>query len=421
MTRSLLIALSCSLALAAPAAAQEARGTIGPQDRLALKVLEWLPARGEYKEWTAVGGEYAIAPGDTINVPFAGQVSTAGQTTAEVARAVADRLQRNLSLPLRPEVGIEIVGRSPVYVLGGVETPGKVDFTPGLTAIEAVALAGGFYRGGGGELRLERDAINAEGDLDAARDNAARLAARVARLETELADGGGTIKLAAGTPDAGRVERFVPEEQHLLEIRRQARESQLESLRNRRQLAVDQLKSLDEKGTNLERQVQLAREQLGGVESLVDKGLTVASRRFELERTLSDFEGRVLDVQNSRLAAQLEINESERQQADVVTQFKTDAANDLQSGRAALSRARIDVGRGEQLLREATVIAPEKLMDRAGNFQVGIRFFRTRDEGGNRATAEIRKDDVLEAGDTLQIQMDTDAGREPADRLSSSQ
>ncbi|KQT51001.1 hypothetical protein ASG43_07090 [Aureimonas sp. Leaf454] len=398
-------AFLCIAALSTSANAQEARNQIGPQDRLSIKVLEWLPAKGEYKEWTAVGGEYAVEPGATINMPFAGEISVAGQSTADLSRVIAESLRKNLSLPLRPDVGVEIVGRSPIYIIGGVEQPGKVDFTPGLTAIEAVALAGGFYRGGNGTLRLEREIITAEADLDVARDSAARLVARIDRLETELADGT-VIELDAKQPLADRAKAFLPEEQRLLEIRKQARESQLESLRSRRSLSLEQLKSLDEKSINLDRQVKLAREQLDGVESLVGRGLTVASRRFELERTLSDLEGRVLDLQNARLAAQLEANEAERLGADVVTQFKTQAANELQSARAELSKAEIGIAQGEQLIRESSVIAPEKLIDRAGNFRVGIRFFRTTTIAGAPTTTEIDKDTVLQGGDTLQVQMD---------------
>ncbi len=47
---------------------------VGPQDRIRLKVLEWLPAKGEYREWAAVGGEYTVAPDGTIAIPFVGNV-----------------------------------------------------------------------------------------------------------------------------------------------------------------------------------------------------------------------------------------------------------------------------------------------------------------------------------------------------------
>ena len=199
-----LVALTALLSFSLSGESARAQAPVdaaAPQDKLQLKVLEWLPAKGEYREWTAVGGEYMVSPERTITVPFVGTVSTASRSLGALAGDIADALQRGLSLPTRPEVSIEMIARAPVYVLGGVETPGKVEFTPGLTALQAIALAGGFYRGGGGSMRLERDTINAEGDLREARDASARLQARVARLEAELADAA-QIKLDGSQADA---------------------------------------------------------------------------------------------------------------------------------------------------------------------------------------------------------------------------
>src|SRR3712207_7252765 len=51
--------------------------------------------------------------------------------------------------------------------------------SPGLTVLQAITLAGGFYRGGGGTLRLERDAINAEADLRTSEETADRKSTRL--------------------------------------------------------------------------------------------------------------------------------------------------------------------------------------------------------------------------------------------------
>jgi len=410
-----LVALSALLSFSLPggwACAQAPVDAAAPQDKLQLKVLEWLPAKGEYREWTAVGGEYMVSPDRTITVPFVGTVSTASRSLGALAGDIADALQRGLSLPTRPEVNIEMLSRAPVYVLGGVQTPGKVEFTPGLSALQAIALAGGFYRGGGGSLRLERDTINAESDLREARAASARLQARIGRLEAELADAA-QIKIDASQADAKALAPLLAEEQRLLEVRRQARESSIASLGNRRQLAVDQVKALDEKSANLDRQVALTRRQLDDIQSLVDKGLTVATRAFDLQRTLTDLEGRRLDLQIGRLSTALEINEAERDKADLLTEFRTNVAADLQSARAELAQKNLEIERAIGLLREATIIAPEPLTDRAGNVTVGVRIFLTRTAGERASTVEIGKDDPIQSGDTIQVHMDLDEARGP--------
>jgi protein involved in polysaccharide export with SLBB domain len=408
-----IVLLTALLSLPQPAElalAQAPADVAAPQDKLQLKVLEWLPAKGEYREWTAVGGEYTISRDGTINVPFVGSVPTASRSLGTLAGEIADALQRGLSLPTRPEVSIEMISRAPIYVLGGVETPGKVEFSPGLTALQAIALAGGFYRGGGGSLRLERDTINADSDLREAREASARLQARIARLEAELKDGA-EVAVDASQADAEALAPLLAEEQRLLEVRRQARESRLATLSSRRQLGVDQLKAIDEQAANLERQIALTRKQLDNIQALVDKGLTVATRELDLERALTDREARRLDLQIGRLSTALEINEAERDQADLITDLRTTVAADLQSARAELAQKNLEAERALALLREATIIAPEPLTDRAGNVTVSVRVFLTRTIGEHTSTMEIGADDPVRSGDTIQVHMNLDETR----------
>ena len=403
----ILLAGACSLLFSTAAMAQTAPDAISPQDKLQLKVLEWLPAKGEYKEWTAVGGEYTVASDNTVSIPFVGAISTALRSPEKLSISIADSLQRGLSLPTRPDVQIQYVSRAPVYVLGGVETPGRIEYTAGMTAIEAVALAGGFYRGGG-SARLERDVINAEGDLSEAQESQERLTAKILRLEAELADAQ-RIEVPKERATDERLVRFVAEQQNIMDVRRQGRLSQLESLRSREKLATDQSRTIVEKIGNNASQVELTKTQLGSVQSLVDKGLTVASRSFELRRTLAELEGKQLDLDIARLSANLEINEAQRDQVDVVTQFNADVVNELQSSRSELAKVDLAIARAELLVREATVIAPEQMLDRAGNAQVDIAIYVTRRAGDSTSTRKVGRDETLQPGDTVQIQLDLDA------------
>lgn len=403
-----ILAFAITMAVSGASRAETALDAVGPYDKIRLKVLEWLPVKGEYREWGAVGGEYTVGADGTIAVPFVGRIGAAELSLGMLSENIADALQRGLSLPTRPEVSVDVSSRVPVYVIGGVEAPGKVEFTPGLTAIQAVALAGGFYRGGGGGMRLERDTINAEGDLDEARDAVARLTARIARLEAESAD----AEQFSPKSDDAKQSPFLEEEARLFDVRRQARLSQLESVANRRQLAVDQLNAVDEKSANLDRQIVLTRKQLDAIQKLVDKGLTVATRAFDLERTLTDLEGRRLDLQIGRLSTNLEINEAERDRLDLQTEFRTTVANDLQAAKTLLTQKTLAIRRATDLFNEAAVIAPEKLIERNGSVNVAVRIFLTRAVGENTGTVEIAKDDTLRAGDTIQVQMNVDAARD---------
>jgi polysaccharide export outer membrane protein/exopolysaccharide production protein ExoF len=411
LARSTISSLSLSAVLLSgifwPALAQGAGDSIAAQDKVQLRILEWLPSKSEYKEWTAVSGEYRVSPAGTLSIPFVGQVAVADRPRHEVSDLIARSLQQRLSLLSQPDVSVEVVSRAPIYILGGVEAPGRFEYTPGLKAIEAIAIAGGFYRGGGGAIRLERDAINAERDAETAADTLARLEMRLARLEAELA-GRNEVEVSLSGPDESRRRTYLVEEQALFEVRRQARLSQLESARSRQNLASDQLKALDQKAANLDRQISLAKAQLADIEHLVKNRLAVASRAYDLERTTADLEGKRLDIEVGRLTANLAINESQRDQVDLVTKFRTDVGTELQATRAAISKAAIELARAKELMNEVLVIAPQTLARRAGNIEVSVQIFLTRAGPDGVTTREIGKNEVLRAGDTIQVQMNTE-------------
>lgn len=407
-----LLALAASALVFQGAAHGAPADPIFPQDRLLLKVLEWLPARGEYKEWTAVGGEYVVAPDQSISVPFVGRVSTTGRSRVDLAADIARQLQQKVSLPQMPDVSVEFGARSPVFVLGGVETPGKVDYAPGLTAIEAIALAGGFYRGAGGTMRLERDQISAAGTIKLAQYEAARAEAQLVRLEQELA-GGETLSVDAKRWTVEIPKTMLDQEQQILEVRRDARMSRLRSIENIRQVAQDQLGTLKSKADNLDRQIEIARQELQDVQGLVGKGLAVASRGFTLDRLLSELEGKRLDVDVAVLQANLQISEAERDAVDVATSFRSEVSVDIQAARSSLEASLNGIETAQGLLREATVIAPTKLLDRAGNLQIGVRIVLTRETGEAPASFEVSPNEKLRSGDTIQVEMTPDTAPDP--------
>jgi polysaccharide export outer membrane protein len=52
---------------------------------------------------------------------------------------------------------VEIINYRPFYIVGEVKSPGSYPYVSGMTAINAVALAGGFtYRAKEDEFRIDR-------------------------------------------------------------------------------------------------------------------------------------------------------------------------------------------------------------------------------------------------------------------------
>jgi polysaccharide biosynthesis/export protein ExoF len=86
-------------------------------------------------------GEYVVAPDWSVTVPVIGRVIAAHRTAEDVVN--------DLTTPFSKLIGhagsvtATIVSRLPIYVVGPVKTPGAYPFSPGLTPLSAVALAGG--------------------------------------------------------------------------------------------------------------------------------------------------------------------------------------------------------------------------------------------------------------------------------------
>ncbi len=91
-------------------------------------------------------GEFRITDAGMLALPLVGSVPAAGRTTTQVERAV-ERVMAQRNLFRDPSVAIQVVEYRPVFVLGQVERGGRYPYQPGMTALSAVAVAGGFnYR-----------------------------------------------------------------------------------------------------------------------------------------------------------------------------------------------------------------------------------------------------------------------------------
>ena len=84
--------------------------------------------------------------GENVALPLLGSVRAQGLTTEELGRRVADLL-KSRNLLRSPSVSVEITEYRAVFVLGEVARPGQVIYQPGMSALAAIAVSGGYtYR-----------------------------------------------------------------------------------------------------------------------------------------------------------------------------------------------------------------------------------------------------------------------------------
>jgi protein involved in polysaccharide export with SLBB domain len=92
-----------------------------------------------------LSGEFGVTSAGTVAFPLAGEVKAAGLTPSELEAAIVAGLSPKY---LRnPRVSVEVLNYRPFYIIGEVRSPGSYPWSTGLTARNAVALAGGYtYR-----------------------------------------------------------------------------------------------------------------------------------------------------------------------------------------------------------------------------------------------------------------------------------
>ena len=107
---------------------------LGPNDRLRITVF------GQ----PTLTGEYTLDGNGDLAFPLIGNVPANGVTTSQLQQAIAAKLKPDYMV--NPNVSAEVITRRPFYVIGEVQKPGNYAYVSDMTAVNAIAMAGGFTR-----------------------------------------------------------------------------------------------------------------------------------------------------------------------------------------------------------------------------------------------------------------------------------
>lgn len=307
---TLIVALGTVVAVHIGTPACAAVYTLGAQDKVRIRVFEWRPVTGSAFEWTPLNGEFEISAAGNLSLPIIGTIPAAGLSTEQVSVLIGDQLKTRIGLQERPSPSVEVSEYRPFFVAGLVSRPGKYSYSPGLTVIEALSMAGGSAGASDALfMAVQRDSLMSRGDIRALETERVSLLARQARLDAILkAQTSVTfpIELSEKSNQAS-IARILREEQALFDIRQRSIASQIEALVQTKVLATRQIEALTAKTASLAKQTELANKELGSVTKMVSQGLTVSSRQFSASQNLADLESRNLDVSLALLKAQQDI------------------------------------------------------------------------------------------------------------------
>ncbi len=405
---TLLVALCLCTAVTISATAQTTDKALPfklvPQTKIRISVVEWLAAEGEYKEWSAVGGEFTVGTDGKISVPLVGEINAIGHTPSEVANSISTALQSSTGLTVAPAVSAQIVAYPPVFVAGNVERPGEIEYRPGLTVMQAVALAGGRERRTDTTDRYSSfDQIRYAGELNRIDLQIVQQMARRSRLQAEL-DGDSEIIFAPefevllNEPVIRQIKRT---EMILFQARRDGLDRQIASLGDLGALLKKEIAVLDDKMAVQDRQIDVAIEELQSISKLYNSGIVTKSRHTSLGRLVADLQGNKLDMVVASMRAQQKLSETSRDTINLRAQRQTELSRELQDTESTLEDLQMKRATTRQLLRATGFINLEN-ETRAGIAEQPLDYSVVRSSQTNRTT-DIEPGDLLFPGDLLEV------------------
>jgi exopolysaccharide production protein ExoF len=388
-----------ALAAALPIKAEEMVYHLGVMDQLKIRVAEWQPAEGTVRDWSVVGGDYAVGPGGTISLPFIGELAVAGKTTAEVADDIAQRLQNKFALRTEPSASVEIAKFRPVYLTGDVTTPGEYPFVPNMTVLKAVSLAGGLRRSDAGQ-RFARDFINASGNAAVFGSERGRLIARKARLLAEI-QRSDEIAMPPSLEKLPNAQALLTSETALMKSRRERYELQLKALAELRQLLESEVKSLGQKAETQQEQLELVKRDRDRISRLSEQGLATSQRRLSIEERTADVESTLLDIDTASLRAKQDISKANQDEINLRNDWEAQRAKELQDTEAELEKLELELATSRQLMSEALSQSAEALKFDAT--VASIKYVVVRDDGNGPKEVAVEEFSALKPGDVVKV------------------
>lgn len=342
----------------APRAAASAPYELGATDKVRVVVSDWSSTGGEIR--VRLTGEFTVDASGLLSIPFLGEIPAGGRTVAAVSEAIAERMQARAGLLNSPVAAVEVVQYRPFYILGFVDKPGEYPYRPGMTVMQALAIAGGAFRvPNAGHLRLERDAVSAAGETVLQRGRIEELLVRRARLQAEMADRE-LVELPpeladrAGEPDAAHLLR---QQNDIIKARRAALAASIAEQHELRKLAEDEGASLRRQVVAQEQRLAVVAREVEELRGLKSRGLTTSSREFTIAAAAAEIDAKMREIQTELLRAGQNVVRADHAVRALRTERQLELLSDMERTKTALEEAANRQRTAEGLLDEAGAAA----------------------------------------------------------------
>ncbi len=349
-----------------------------------------------------LSGRFKVGPDGTIGFPLLGAFPVAGSSTGDIMRRLETALAERI--PSGAPAAVEVAEHAPVYILGEVDKPGPVPFTPEMTVLELVASAGGLRRPREGDAVL-LPLIAAEHELADLR--LAWFSGRVqrARLAAELEDKPFSAADVVIDPlvASESMRRVVLGEADLFDKRRALLLGQEAALRAQRDSYDPEIESLRASIALYEEEVRLLARDGETQDALLKKGLTVESRVLAARREQASLQRSVLEARSFLARAiqrKLEVEQRLEELRQVRRRDDAAALRDLDASQVRIERRILSAAATLDEMRQK---GPGVVEQRATT----VSYTLVRRGDGGRTSVQVDEAAEIRPGDVLRVERRT--------------
>ncbi|MBV9202800.1 MAG: hypothetical protein JOY83_24310 [Alphaproteobacteria bacterium] len=324
---------------------------------------------------------------------------------------------KNAGLKEPPSVAVQIKEYRPFFIMGDVQKPGDYPFRPGLTVLQAVSVAGGYFRlSDPGPLRLERDAIEQRGALQVLQNKLLELMARNARLKAEH-EGATDITFADGGAfdhrDA-KVAALIERERALFQRRKADLDKQLSQFADLQKLYQGEIQALQAQMESEKTQAGLVKQELDQLQALAARGLASNPRMLLVERTIAEIEGSQRNLDALIMRSRQSIVQAAQQADELKSKFRERVDTESAAVASELQTAQAQIATAKQLVTEAEVAAPVAIDRRLSNQRTApIYTISRRNLEGQVVKLHAIESDEIEPGDVVAVNAALSGTTEP--------
>ncbi len=393
--------LAVCFVLQAPGSAFADDYRLGVMDKIRVKVAEWQTAEGTIRDWDSVSGEYSVSSAGTVSLPFVGELSASGKTTADIAAEVGKKMQQLFGLKDRPSASVEISQYRPIYTSGAVQTPGAFPYSPGMTVLKALSVAGGLKRADSGQ-QFARNYIQAQGDGSVLVSTRNRLLVRRARILAEI-NNKPSIEITDNLKSIPDLKQLVESETALMNSQRTNLKVTLSSLADLKTLLTTQIEALGKKSETQTRQLAMVEEDRQKVNNLSEQGLALSSRRLAVEQQVSDLQSGLLDIDTATLKAKQDLNKAQQDETTARNDWDAQLAQALQDTEAQLDETNLKLSTSKSLMADALLQSADSANVKDGLNSASVSYSIVREKDGKPTEIAATENTSVLPGDVVKV------------------